>query len=270
MTDAILFVGHGTRNGTGQRQFLRLAEHIRAVLTIPLGVAYIEIQSPSVAEALVEMYRQGLKKIKLAPALLFAAGHAKQDIPAAVAEAKSHCADLQVSIAEPLGCHPKILDLAAQRVQNSLSSTPRNVWSEGPALPDHLSAEFALVVIGRGSSDPSAIEHCQEFASRLAALLKIETVHTGFIAIAQPTLPAALEQAAAAGARTVAVFPHLLFSGEMLDTTAAAVARAREKSPHIDWRLSDCLGADLEDPLGIASLYLLLAIGTRIKEVKLD
>src|SRR5690348_8930694 len=113
MTQAILFVGHGTRNPIGQQQFLAVAAALRAaVAPTPLEVAYIEIQAPLIEAALISFYDRGLKSIALSPALLFAAGHAKRDIPVAIAAAEAKCPGLQVKVADPLGCHEAILELA--------------------------------------------------------------------------------------------------------------------------------------------------------------
>ncbi len=261
---ALLLVGHGTRNPTGQQQFLRLAEHLRtAVAPQQLDFAYIELQSPTIDEALLRLHAQGVQHVVLSPALLFAAGHAKQDIPEAVERAKRVAADLQVTCAEPLGCHEALLELASLRFQNSLAPVLRREgWGEGPALQKD--AATSLVLIGRGSSDSAAIAHCQEFAAQLGARLQIEQVFTGFIAVAKPSLPEVLEQAASSGVQQIVVQPHLLFSGEMLDTTAAAVNQAAKLYPHLDWRLSDSLGADLEAPAGVAAEFLVRALQSRI------
>jgi sirohydrochlorin cobaltochelatase len=261
--DAILLVGHGTRNEMGQRQFLKLAEHLRAAVSpLPLEVAFIELQPPTIEESLVRLYEHRLKNITLSPALLFAAGHAKHDIPAAVAAAQSRCADLHVKIAEPLGCHKAILELAAQRA--SLSSVLRGEGrGEGPALLID-SATTTLVLIGRGSSDRTASAHCRDFTAQLASHLQIKNHFTGFIAIAQPSLPEVLEQAAAKNPQQVIVQPHLLFTGEMWETTAAAVLGAQRIHPQIAWRQAETLGSDLLSVDPAAGQYLVRALLARL------
>ncbi len=280
MTQAILLVGHGTRHETGTNQFLRLAEHLRvAVAPLPLEVAFIELQSPTIEEALVSLYARGLQRILLSPALLFAAGHAKHDIPAGIAVAQERCSDLQVTCAEPLGCHEAILELAAERYLTSLASVlpgeglPSSSLSsvlrgegrgEGPASQIDPTTATALVLIGRGSSDPTAIAHCRDFATQLAFRVQANQVFTGFIAIAKPSLPEALELAAASGCQQIVVQPHLLFAGEMQETTTAAVLTAQQKHPQLDWREAAILGSDLLDPASLAADYLVRALRSRM------
>jgi sirohydrochlorin cobaltochelatase len=277
--DAILLVGHGTRHELGQRQFLRLAEHLRAaVAPLPVEVAYIELQQPTIEDALIGLHEHGLKNVLLSPALLFAAGHAKKDVPAAVESAKRQCPGLLVKLAEPLGCHDAVLELAALRVKSSLSAVPRGEGDPNSSLSSVLRGEvrgerpaprtdsnFALVVVGRGSSDTEAIAHCQLFAGLLAQRLKINQVFTGFIAIAKPTLSEALAQVAQSGLQQVVVHPHLLFHGEMLETATAAVQSARRAYPQIDWRIAEILGSDLDCSDSNSSSRLVQALRQRLQ-----
>lgn len=269
MSQAILFVGHGTRNKTGQQQFLRLAESLRAaVAPLPLEVAYIEIQSPSIEEALLGLHARGLNNVSLSPALLFAAGHAKQDIPVAIAAAEAKCPGLVVTVAEPLGCHEALLELAAIRFQNSLAPVLRGEGrGDGPAPQMVAPSSTALVLVGRGSSDPAAIAHCQQFAQQLADRVGIANVFTGFIAVAQPNLQEALELAAANVPQRVIVQPHLLFSGEMLDTTAAALAKMQARFPQIEWLQSDSLAGDLLESRSAAAKLLVQSLRDRLSSL---
>jgi len=271
MPDAILLVGHGTRNVVGTEQFLRLAEFLReAVAPVPLEIGFIELQQPSIESALLGLAQRGLSKIVLAPALLFAAGHAKKDIPAAIANARVAHPELQIIVAEPLGCHEALIDLAALRFQNShpLFSVLRGEGrGEGPASPQFSASKTALVLVGRGSSDSTAIEHCREFAAALGEKVNAAGVFTGFIAVARPSLTESLEQAAA-GFDRIVVQPHLLFSGKMLESTSAAVSQAARLHPQIDWRQSPILGSDLLETPGAAAPSLVRALVAQMNAVK--
>lgn len=238
MTPAILAVGHGTRNEIGQRQFAAVVDALAAVE--PAGSvsrAFVEIQAPSVAEALVRLAEAGCRQVVLAPLLLFAGGHAKTDLPREIAAAKARCPELLVSQADALGCAQPLLQLAAARRQAALLNR------------EHLS-DSLLLVVGRGGSDSAAIADCREFARRLAEVTRDSAHSTAFIAVAQPLLPAALAeicQQAKPPARVI-VQPHLLFQGEMQLSVEAAVARARAESPSLEWIVCRPLGHGLEAP----------------------
>jgi precorrin-3B C17-methyltransferase len=63
----------------------------------------------------------------------------------------------------------------------------------------------------------------------------------GFVAAARPTLAEGI--AAAAGARRVIVQPHLLFRGHVEEQVTAAVARALQAHPGVEWVQVPRLGA---------------------------
>jgi sirohydrochlorin cobaltochelatase len=79
------------------------------------------------------------------PGMLFAAGHAKNDIPS-VLNTYAAANDLKIDYGKELGIDPKMMRAAADRVQEALDTA-------GPAVPKH---ETLLVVVGRGASDPDA------------------------------------------------------------------------------------------------------------------
>lgn len=239
MKPAILAVGHGTRNEIGQRQFAAVVQALSAAE--PAGLvsrAFVEIQSPSVAEEIIRLAEAGRRQVVLAPLLLFAGGHAKTDLPREIAAAKNRFPDLVVTQADALGCSQPILELAAARRQASLAQS-------------ELRSESLLLVVGRGGSDPAAIADCREFARRLAEVSGDAEHATAFLAVAQPLLPAALAeicQRANPPARVI-VQPHLLFQGEMQLSVEAAVARTRAENPSCEWIVCRTLGHGLELPI---------------------
>src|SRR5438309_12008985 len=113
----ILLVGHGTRSEVGTAQFLALADDLRASLR-PTAVepAFLELQQPAIDAAVEQLLAGGCQRIVTFPLLLFAAGHAKEDIPAAVASALARRGrnDVVQLQAGHLGCHPALVELSAR------------------------------------------------------------------------------------------------------------------------------------------------------------
>src|SRR5262245_2658083 len=106
----VLLVGHGTRSAIGRRDFLLLTERIRQRLTLPVEPAFLELAEPTIADAVARLVKSSIDRLTVAPQLLFAAGHAKQDVPAAVIAALSQCGSAGIAICQTshLGCHPLI------------------------------------------------------------------------------------------------------------------------------------------------------------------
>jgi sirohydrochlorin cobaltochelatase len=168
-----------------------------------------------------------------APVLLFRAGHARRDVPEALAAAAARHG-LAVRQAEPLGCHPAIVALARRRRAEALAGRAAVA-----------AAETRLVVLGRGASDPRAVCQLCRLTLATTAAWPAPPLHLGFAAAARPTLDEALAEAgAAAGVRRIVVQPHLLFSGHVEGQVDAALARVRARRPDIEWLRAARLGAD--------------------------
>ncbi|MEX2173846.1 MAG: CbiX/SirB N-terminal domain-containing protein [Pirellulaceae bacterium] len=265
-TTGLLLVGHGTRSPAGQQEFLTLAG-LTSPRLAPVRVepAFLELAEPTIAAGLARLVEQGASRIVVLPLLLFAAGHAKQDIPAAVAEAAQGLGrgDLPILQAEHLGCQADILELSRWRVTQALHDC-------GNAAGDTVAAsETCLLLVGRGSRDESATAEMHEFASLRSADGVAATTEVAFIAMAQPSVTAMLPRVAAAGYRRVIVQPHLLFHGELLETLRTDVRTVAAAHPQQEWLLSAHLSSGLGGALGTgcpADEWLAHAIHQRFDE----
>jgi len=240
----VIIVGHGTADPVGAEETRLVGRLVGALLPgVPVEVGFLEVIGPSIDEALAALATRGCRAAVAAPLLLFTAGHARRDIPEALA-AGGHAAGVAVRQAAALGAHPRIVALARRRRRAAVRGLE--------AVP---AAATGLVMIGRGSSDPLALRQLLEFTGGSFAGgpdacphdLECARVGFGFVAAAEPRLAAALAAAAAApGVRRVVVQPHLLFRGHVEDQVAAAVATARDCHPSIEWIVTGRLGAEPE------------------------
>src|SRR5947208_725516 len=83
----VLLVGHGTRDEEGRAQCETLYRQIAALLGNDNSVtklAYLELASPTIGEAVLRLTDQPISGLVVVPLLLFSAGHAQEDIPRAV------------------------------------------------------------------------------------------------------------------------------------------------------------------------------------------
>ena len=248
-------MGHGTADPVGAEETRRIAELVaRALPDVAVELGFLEVIGPSIGEALQRLADRGCTEAVAAPLLLFTAGHARRDVPEAVRDGAAR-AGLAVWQSDALGCHPDILALTQQRRREALV----------PLAP--VPAEnTVLLMIGRGSSDPTAHRQLHDFAlatcgepSTSPAQMRIEL---GFVAAARPTLNEAIANAArgsgpetggeessrpigdAGIVRRVVVQPHLLFRGHVEEQVTAAVDRGRREHPEIEWVQVQRLGAD--------------------------
>lgn len=231
-TDALLLVGHGTRSASGTAEFLQTAQLVASrFVTTPVQPCFLELNKPSIAEGLARLVEQGARRVVVVPLVLFSAGHAKRDIPAAVAEAARRWPELSVVQTPHLGCQEEILELSVQRYRETFGG-----------LAESELRETALVLVGRGSYDAEATAEMHRFTQLRAARAPVGKAVACFLAMAEPRLERVLSETASQGWRRIVVQPHLLFQGELLDHVQSAVAVARERWPDREWLVALHLG----------------------------
>ena len=151
--DAVLLVGHGTRDPAGVAEFLLLAERVRGLLLpLPLEACFLELAQPTIADGLNRLIGFGARRVTVVPLLLTAAGHAKRDIPGAIAEVSGVHPELVVRQTAALDCHPRIVDLSTRRYDEALAdgrSCRRSkrccCWSDAAVpIPQRLQPSVAL------------------------------------------------------------------------------------------------------------------------------
>ncbi len=234
----MLVVGHGTADPVGAEETRQVTALVAGMLpNVAVELGFLEVIGPTIGEALDRLASRGCAEVVAAPLLLFTAGHARRDVPEAVRDGAAR-AGLVVQQSDSLGSHPDILALTQQRRREALAS-----------LATVPAANTVLLMIGRGSSDPTAHRQLHDFA--LASNPCQARIELGFVAAARPTLQEAIENAAAGAhvgsgdsVRRVVVQPHLLFRGHVEEQVTAAVARGRQAHPGIEWVQVGRLGAD--------------------------
>ena len=84
----LLLVGHGTVDPCGSTEFMETAADVARVCGgVPVEPCFLELAEPDIQTGVARLAQRGVKHLTVAPLLLFAAGHAKHDIPRGVAAA---------------------------------------------------------------------------------------------------------------------------------------------------------------------------------------
>jgi sirohydrochlorin cobaltochelatase len=241
----LLLVGHGTRDERGLAEFRDLARQVTALATdFQTEPCFLELAQPNIPAPIGRLIDRGVRQIIVAPLMLFAAGHAKRDIPHAVEEALRvqqpprlpGILDSQVAVTylPALECNQQILDLSRQRFAEALA----NKSKIDPA-------DTLLLLVARGSSSPEATAMMHRFAELRSESAPAARVEVCFVAKAQPSLESALPNASQSHFRRIIVQPHLLFTGQVLEEVRHAVsaAAASNSDPQTrEWILTQHLG----------------------------
>lgn len=236
----LLLIGHGTRDAAGREEFLETVEKVRFRLPATrIEAAFLELCQPDIFTAVDRLVAAGVTRIVAEPVLLLAAGHARRDIPEALTSAAGRHEGVAIRQAPHLGRHPALVELSKQRFLEALDATDEG---NEAARSNNAERRVGWVMVGRGSSDESALAEMRQFVELRLRETPVAHAVTCFLAMARPRLEDAVEQMAAADVTHVVVQPHLLFQGALMHRLRETIAAARQRHADKIWRLAEHLG----------------------------
>ena len=228
----VLICGHGSRNRLAVEEFAGMVEQLRPRLApMPVAHGYLEFARPILRDGLEALRQQGVTRILAIPAMLFAAGHAKNDIPSVL---NSYTAEtgLPIDYGRELGVDRLMVAAAGARVQEAIERQSDDV----PL------SETLLVVVGRGSSDPDANSNVAKVTRMLVEGFGFgwgETVYSG---VTFPLVEPGLRHVVRLGFRRIVVVPYFLFSGVLVSRIRQHTERVAQDHPGINFISAGYLG----------------------------
>ncbi|WP_370273197.1 sirohydrochlorin chelatase [Pseudooceanicola nitratireducens] len=225
MKTGVMICGHGSRSQAAVDEFAVLAEKLPALLPDwPVEYGYLEFANPVIRDGLDKLREAGCERILAVPGMLFAAMHAKNDIPTVLnTYAEKH--GIEISYGRELGVDPKMIAAAAARIREALASADSDVPLE----------ETCLVVIGRGASDPDANGNVAKVARLLHEGLGFGWCEVGFSGVTFPLVEPCLNHVVKLGYKRVVVFPYFLFTGILIDRIYGFTDRVADRHPEIEF-----------------------------------
>jgi sirohydrochlorin cobaltochelatase len=223
----LLLAAHGTSDPAGVDAFAALAGRVGQLAADGTRVAggFIELSAPALRDAVSSLVNGHPAAMVAVPLMLSAAGHAKGDIPAALAREGSRHPGLTWTYARPLGPHPTLLELLAARIAAVSDDTPS-----------------AVLLVGRGSTDPDANADVVKTARLLWEGRDYPLAETAFVSLARPDVAEGLERCRLLGARRIVVARYFLFPGVLPDRVADQAAAYAAAHPELDIACTDVLG----------------------------
>jgi sirohydrochlorin cobaltochelatase len=173
----LVLAAHGTRDPAGVAGFQALAARVAELAGrdgIEVAGGFIELSAPALRDAVASLAATSLAgqrpaRIVAVPLMLVAAGHAKGDIPAALAREQARHPGVSFAYARTLGPHPALIELLDARVAAVAGDTPP-----------------AVLVVGRGSTDPDANADVVKTARLLWEGREYPLAETAFVSLARP------------------------------------------------------------------------------------
>jgi len=123
----------------------------------------------------------------------------------------------------------------------------------------HYCPKVAMVMLGRGSSSPTATAEMRRFTELRMELTRVAWGQTGFIHAQSPNVTEALDALAASELPVAVVQPHLLFEGELIDNLRKEVAERQKQQPDRRWIITETLGTDASLARTLAQVALALS-----------
>jgi sirohydrochlorin ferrochelatase len=123
-TSALLLIAHGSRRPEANADLDHLAGVLRARGEWRhVQPAYLELCEPSIAQAGEMCVAAGAKRVVMVPYFLSAGVHVVEDLTAARYELTKRYPAVEFVLAEPLGRHPLLAEMVAERARESSRPT---------------------------------------------------------------------------------------------------------------------------------------------------
>jgi sirohydrochlorin cobaltochelatase len=222
----VMLCGHGSRNRRAVGEFAALADRLKARLPgVPVEYGYLEFADPVLHRGLDRLRAAGARKVLAVPGMLFAAGHAKNDIPSVLNSYVAAHPGIEITYGRELGVDLKMLRAAGDRIEAALAAASL-------AIGRH---ETLLLVVGRGASDPDANSNVAKIMRMLWEGMGFGWGEVAYSGVTFPLVAPALEHAVRLGYRRIVVFPYFLFTGVLVNRIHDAVDTAAEAYPEIEF-----------------------------------
>ncbi len=194
-----------------------------------VGTGFIELCPPPISVAVADLVAAVHDHLVVVPLVLFDAGHAKTDVPASVNLARARHPGVRFTYGRALDVTADLLAVVDERLAATVA-------------PEHR-RDTAVLLVGRGSSDPDANAELHRVARLLWEGRNWPLVEPAFVGLTAPRVPESLERLARLGAERIAVVSYFLFTG-LLEQRIRRQAAAFAERSRVDVQITGYLGPD--------------------------
>ena len=222
----VMICGHGSRDVDAVEEFAAVARGVRERLPqYQVESGFLEFATPIIRDGLDRLHEAKHDLVLAVPGMLFAAGHAKNDIPSVLRTYEAGHPDMEIRYARELGIDPKMLKAAGDRIQEALDRT-----HDGVPLHDTM-----LVVVGRGTSDSDANSNVNKVMRLLWEGFGFGWGEVCYSGVTFPLVEPGLRHAAKLGYRRIVVFPYFLFTGVLVKRIYAHTDKVARQHPEMEF-----------------------------------
>lgn len=118
--NALLVMVHGSPRPASNGSMFQVVEQVRATNSFDLvEVGFMELNEPSIPDAIDILVEQGASNVIAVPYFLHSGTHVADDLPTLLEEAQEKYPAVEFSMGDYLGHDPLLMDVLAQRVQET-------------------------------------------------------------------------------------------------------------------------------------------------------
>ncbi|OIK09225.1 sirohydrochlorin chelatase [Bacillus sp. MUM 116] len=229
---AILFIGHGSKDREGNDQVRQFIEAMRKNWddSILVQTCFLEFEKPTVNQGIDVCIEKGADHIVVIPIMLLQAGHSKIHIPAAIDEAKKKYPEVQFTYGRPIGVHEETFEILKTR----LIEIEENLENPGP--------DTAVLLLGRGGSDPDANSDLYKIARLLWEKTNYPILEPAFMGVTNPLVNEGIERCIKLGAKKVIILPYFLFTGILIKRLEEMMVLFQQQYPDVEFKLGGYFG----------------------------
>lgn len=222
----VMVCGHGSRDEGAVREFESVARGIRARMPqYDVDSGFLEFATPIIRDGLDRLREKENDLVLAVPGMLFAAGHAKNDIPSVLNTYEAQHPGMEIRYGRELGIDSKLIKAASTRIQEALDQAGGDVPLE----------ETLLMVVGRGASDPDANSNVSKVMRMLWEGFGFGWGETCYSGVTFPLVEPGLEHAAKLGYKRIIVFPYFLFTGILVKRIYDYTDQVAARHPEIEF-----------------------------------
>ena len=224
----IMVCGHGSRDKDAEMEFSLVAEGLKKRFPdLPVEYGFLEYSAPNIHMGLNSLINQGVEHIYAVPGMLFAATHAKNDIPSVLTTFEEKNDGLEVSYGKELGLQEPMINAFQARIYESLGLDADNPPAE---LYDTM-----LVVVGRGTSDTQANAEAAKLTRIVSENMGFGWADTVYSGVTYPSVGVGLEKLIKLDYKRIVVAPYFLFTGRLIKRISGYVDKVAKENPDIEF-----------------------------------
>jgi sirohydrochlorin cobaltochelatase len=224
----IMVCGHGSRDKGAEMEFGLVAEGLKKRFPdMPIEYGFLEYSAPNIHMGLNNLIDQGVNHIYAVPGMLFAATHAKNDIPSVLTTFEEKNEGLNVTYGQELGLQQPMIEAFQTRIYESLGLDASNPPAE---LYDTM-----LVVVGRGTSDCEANAEAAKLTRMVSENMGFGWADTVYSGVTYPSVGVGLEKLLKLGYKRIVVAPYFLFTGRLIKRIYGYIDKVAAENPNVEF-----------------------------------